>query len=327
MRILALTFGDLNCASTYYRLGQHLGRLKEDGIECTLLTSPSAPLPSPKKLSGYDVLLVQKRLFSCRTVNYLRRHAKRLVYDTDDATWQPQQRKHNWLTRWRTNRRLKAVVRAADLCVVANNYLGDHLRSLGGKTHLIPMSLNEKEWQEPTLGATATQVRIGWAGAPANLRYLEDLEPLLHEVLRLHSTAQIAIFCGERPSFKNGLPYSYLPWQKGGEQEAISTFHLGLLPLPTDAFSQGKSPIKALQYMAVGIPVVGTPAAGALEIGNSQNGVHFAHSDEQWLQLLGNLIENHEFRCSQGLAARQLFESNYTASRVYKKWIKLVTQS
>ena len=62
MRILALTFGDLNCASTYYRLGQHLDRLKEEGIECDLLTSPSAPLPSPGQLSGYDVILVQKRL-------------------------------------------------------------------------------------------------------------------------------------------------------------------------------------------------------------------------------------------------------------------------
>ena len=94
-----------------------------------------------------------------------------------------------------------------------------------------------------------------------------------------------------------------------------------------DAFSQGKSPIKALQYMAVGIPLVATPAAGALEIGKPQNGVHFAHFPEQWLQLLGELIVNPELRCSQGLAARQFFAANYAAGQVYQKWIKVVTQS
>jgi hypothetical protein len=320
MRILALTFGDLNCASTYYRLGQHLGRLKEDGIECDLLTSPSARLPSPEQLSGYDVLLVQKRLFSCRTVNYLRRHAKRLVYDTDDATWQPQRRKHNWLTRWRTNRRLKAVVRAADHCVVANNYLGDHLRSLGGQTHLIPMSLNEKEWPRPSPGTTVPLVRIGWSGAPANLCYLEALEPVLAQVMSEHPEVELAVFCGKQPAFSSPLPYLHLPWRPGGEPDAVKTFHIGLLPLPTDDFSQGKSPIKALQYMATGIPTVATPQAGSLEIGQGSGSMFFAEKPEEWSERLSELIQDSEMRGKMGTNARAAFEERFSSTQIYSHW-------
>jgi len=325
MRLLVLPFGDAACASTHYRVLQYLDMLKNDGIECDVLAP--GRMPPPKEIESYDAVLVQKKLFPAHQVRKLRSNAKRLLFDIDDATWNPHGRTHSWLTRWRTHRRLKTIVRAADLCLVANNYLGNHLQSLGARPCVVPMALNEKEWPEPNPRTTAEQIRIGWSGAPANLRYLEDLESILHKVLNRHRTASLAIFCGERPKFKSDLPYTHLPWQKGGEYEAVKTFNIGLLPLPMDAFSQGKSPIKALQYMAVGIPVVATPASGALEIGDSQSGIQFAYTHEQWLQLLVDLIKNHEHRSSHGVAARHAFVNGYTASRVYTKWVKLITQS
>jgi len=324
MKILVLPFGDAACASTHYRVIQYLEMLKADGIECDIAAPGS--MPAPAIIADYDAVLVQKKLFSTSQVRMLRSRAKRLVFDIDDATWHPHGRKHSWMTRWRTNRRLKTMVRAADLCVIANNYLGDHLRKLGGQTCLVPMSLNEKDWPEPASNTTDAPIKIGWSGAPANLRYLESLEPMLDKALNVHRTASLAIFCGDRPKFKSDLPYTYMPWQKGAERAAVSTFSIGLLPLPMDAFSQGKSPIKALQYMATGIPVVATPAAGALEIGDSHSGVHFASTHEQWLQLLGDLIENAQYRSSQGHAARNAFVNSYTASQVYAKWVKLVIQ-
>lgn len=63
MKILALTFGDMTCASSYYRIGQYIDRLRNDGIECDLVVGSSRNIPPGKLLIEYDVVLVQKNYF------------------------------------------------------------------------------------------------------------------------------------------------------------------------------------------------------------------------------------------------------------------------
>ena len=60
MKILALTFGNMTCASTYYRVGQYVDKLRKDGIECDLVVGSSRNIPPAKRLIEYDVVLVKK---------------------------------------------------------------------------------------------------------------------------------------------------------------------------------------------------------------------------------------------------------------------------
>lgn len=324
MKLLVLPFGDAACASTHYRVIQYLDLMKADGIECDI--SAPGTMPETAVIAAYDAVLVQKKLFPISQVRKLRACSKRLLFDIDDATWHPHGRKHSWWTRWRTNRRLKSIAQAADVCLVANGYIARHLSTLGANAQVVPMSLKSEDWPVPATN-TASRIRIGWAGAPSNLRYLEALEPMLAQMLREHPSVELAVFCGKEPDFSKTTPYVYMPWHQGGESEAVRSFHIGLLPLPLDDFSQGKSPIKALQYMAAGIPLIATPAAGALEIGDTNCGIHFASTHDQWLQQLGSLITNALYRNAQGEAARKAFVDSYTATQVYAKWRKWVSQS
>jgi hypothetical protein len=317
MKILVLPFGDATCASTHYRVIQYLGMLKADGIGCDIAAPGS--MPAPAMISGYDAVLVQKKLFSTSEVRTLRSHSKRLLFDIDDATWHPHGRKHSWWTRWRTNRRLQSIVRAADMSLVANQYIADHLSALGAKAQVLPMALKPEDWPPPTPN-TASRVRIGWSGAPVNLRYLEQLEPVLTQIMREHPSVELAVFCGKQPEFSATTPYIHLPWRQGGEAAAVKTFHIGLLPLPVDAFSQGKSPIKALQYMAAGIPTVATPQAGALELNRESGAIAFAKTPNEWHASLTSLItETHksEVMC---IHARAAFEAHYSTARTYPLW-------
>ncbi len=317
MKLLVLPFGDAACASTHYRVLQYLDMLKKDGIECEVL-APGV-MPPPSVIAESDTVLVQKKLFPAHQVRTLRKHAKRLLFDIDDATWHPHGRKHSWLTRWRTNRRLQSIVRAADLSLVANQYIGRHLDALGGKTQVLPMALKAEDW--PTSkGNQATRIRIGWSGAPVNLRYLEALEPVLAQVMGKHPEVELAVFCGKQPTFSNPLPFLHLPWRQGGEHEAVQTFHIGLLPLPTDDFSQGKSPIKALQYMAAGIPTIATPQAGSLEIGQGSDSMFFAENSQQWSERLCQLILDNELRGKMGTNARAAFEERFSSTQTYSRW-------
>src|SRR5688572_10080745 len=126
MRVLALTFGDATTASSQYRVYQYIPLLEQSGIR--LEAFPVATFTAWDTVAGYDTVLVQKRLLPPGRLRWLRHHTRRLIFDVDDAIWFPHGRRHHWLTRWRTERRLAAIARAADLCVVPNHVLGDYLR-------------------------------------------------------------------------------------------------------------------------------------------------------------------------------------------------------
>jgi len=61
----------------------------------------------------------------------------------------------------------------------------------------------------------------------------------------------------------------------------MQSLDIGLLPLNDDEYSRGKSPIKAIQYLACGIPVVGNIFGGASEILNAENSIA-VNSDQEW---------------------------------------------
>ncbi|MCF7787386.1 MAG: glycosyltransferase [Prosthecobacter sp.] len=317
MKLLVLPFGDAACASTHYRVIQYMEMLKADGIECDV--AAHGTMPAPAVIAGYDAVLVQKKLFSTRQVRTLRAHAKRLLFDIDDATWHPHGRKHSWWTRWRTNRRLQSIVRAADVSLVANHYIAHHLSALGANAQVLPMALKPEDWPPPVPNP-ASRIRIGWSGAPVNLRYLEILEPVLEQIMSEHPAAELAVFCGKQPNFSATTPYIYLPWRQGGESAAVETFHIGLLPLPVDSFSQGKSPIKALQYMAAGIPTVATPQAGSFELNRESGAIAFAKSPAEWHACLKSLITETQKREAMGLRARAAYEAHYSTTSTYPLW-------
>lgn len=317
MKLLVLPFGDAACASTHYRVLQYLDMLKKDGIDCEVLAP--GEMPAPAVIAESDTVLVQKKLFPAHQVRTLRKHAKRLLFDIDDATWHPHGRKHSWWTRWRTNRRLQSIVRAADVSLVANLYIAGHLNALGGKTQVLPMALKAEDWPRSE-STQAVRIRLGWSGAPVNLCYLEALEPVLAQVMGKHPEVELAVFCGKQPAFSTSLPYLHLPWRQGGEPDAVKTFHIGLLPLPTDAFSQGKSPIKALQYMAAGIPTIATPQAGSVEIGQGADCMFFAENPQQWSERLCQLTQDNELRGKMGTNARAAFEERFSSTQTYSRW-------
>ncbi len=308
-KILALTFGDRCQASSGFRVYQFAEPLRTAGIE--LDVEPVARFRDWTRARSYDVVLVQKRLLRTGRIRQLRRDARRLVYDVDDAIWEPHGRRHSWFTRWRTRRRLQRIVRLADQCIAANEVLAAHLRAEGGRVAVLPMALDERVWQRPPPRPPAATVRVGWAGHPVNLRYLEALEPALREVQRQSPEVEFVVFSGAPPGFRE-LRCRHLPFASGGEREAVLGFDIGLLPLPGGAFSEGKSPIKGLQYLACGIPCVASPLGATCEMFRSGETALFAEDHGGWIEGILKLVRDPVLRQRLGQQGRGEFEARHT---------------
>ena len=103
----------------------------------------------------------------------------------------------------------------------------------------------------------------------------------------------------------------------------VRSFEIGLLPLPqNDPFTDGKSPIKGIQYIASGVVVVATKTISAVNLLGNQNNdagfVNYAETISDWGKILSELIRNPHGLTEMGKTGRDFFKSSYDSGKTYK---------
>ena len=309
MRVLCLTFGDHTQGSTFYRIHQYIAPLSAQGIHLEPVLARQ--FERWQDVPNYDAVLLQKTLLPAGRLRKLRRLSRRLIYDVDDAIWHPHGKRHFFLTNLRKNLRLRTIVRAADLCTAANNVLAAHLRSFRTRVLTLLMALDEQKWKWRDPAPKPGKLCIGWSGHPVNFRYLQEIEPALLEIQRRFPDVELAVFSGDEPRFQS-LKFTHVPFVPGTEPEVLRTFDIGLLPLPDDLFSQGKSPIKGLQYLASGAAVVLSPVGAAAEMFPDGATGLFARNHDGWVTALQKLINDGKLRQELARQGRRTFEERFS---------------
>ena len=185
------------------------------------------------------------------------------------------------------------------------------------------MALDGDRWR-PKSSDPAAPLRIGWAGAPVNLPYLEAIEPALLKIQQANPQIEIRVFCGRQPGFKAGIKFTFCPFQPGQESSVVNSFDIGLLPLPDTDFADGKSPIKGLQYLATGIPSVVSPRGATREMFREGETALFARTQDEWFQALQTLVSNPEMRHQMGRQSRLHFDANYALQRTAGRFADLL---
>jgi glycosyltransferase involved in cell wall biosynthesis len=317
MRLFALTFGPPSTASTLYRLHQYEPLLRRHGVDFSWALAQD--FRDFSSLQKFDVVILQKRIVSSSVLRRIRTHSKRLLYDSDDRIWLGHHQQHGWLTRWRISSRMRSIAQKVDLCVAANRVIAADLEGYGGRVQVVPMSVPSDQW--PMRAASTDPLTIGWTGSPGSLPYLDPLWPALRRVQQKHPHVRIAIHCGKVPS-SQGVKVLHLPYVPGEESAVVRQFDIGLLPLSSDPFSLGKSPIKALQYMASGVAIVGSPVGAFSEMIEPGKSALLAATETEWEERLDALLGNPALRQQLQTEGRQRFEECFSQQRVFELWLQ-----
>ena len=82
------------------------------------------------------------------------------------------------------------------------------------------------------------------------------------------------------------------------------------MPLMDDEWSRGKCGLKILQYMAAGIPAVGSPVGVNKEIIQDGKNGFLASTEDEWYEKLLSLCEDPELRRRMGNAGRKTVKKN-----------------
>jgi glycosyltransferase involved in cell wall biosynthesis len=183
----------------------------------------------------------------------------------------------------------------------------------------ISSTLDEKRFIPVTAYEQKEIVTIGWTGTHSTIPYLETLQPALAAVSKVRKI-RLLVIANREYSMKD-VPTEFIPWREETEVRDIHRFDIGLYPVVANEWSLGKSSLKALTYMSIGIPFVATAYGVNYRI--MQHGIQgfLALSDDEWTESIITLIDDVDLRRKMGIAGRKTFEDLYSVKANFSKYL------
>jgi glycosyltransferase involved in cell wall biosynthesis len=234
------------------------------------------------------------------------------VFDFDDAVWVRYVSPANsYLSYLRFPGKTRAVCRLARHVIAGNPYLRDWALRYNPRVTVVPTTIDTEKYRPRTPRANGVPV-IGWTGSYSTEQYLALVKPVLERLRRRFAFRVVVV--GGSGFAAEGVEVEHRPWRAASETEDLADFDLGLMPLPDAAWEQGKCGLKALQYMALGVPAVVSPVGVNREIvRDGENGL-LADDADAWEQALARLLADAELRARLGAAGRRTVERDFSAA-------------
>lgn len=180
------------------------------------------------------------------------------------------------------------------------------------------------------LDTLRNEVRLIWVGTAVSLPYVKGI---------CHAIENFASGLGDKKKVSLTVvcnhPLEYNPtyfrlnnikWTRAVAIEEMKKAHFGIMPLSDKLFNRYKGGFKLIQYLSIGLPVVGS----AIGVNNEiiQPGFGFktrALECDQWLEALNQLPTTAREYAETSIKAFGQWAENYSYETNRRKWNELVT--
>ncbi len=249
-----------------------------------------------------------------------------VIYDFDDAIFLPAASPANQRFQW-----LKQPQKTGEICrlsthvIVGNSYLAGYARRWTPKVTVIPTTIDTDVYQPKGHVEIRGVPIIGWSGSLTTVEHLQTAAPVLQQLARRCQFRLRVI--GSQTVRIDGVEVEAGPWRAGTEVQDLTAFDVGIMPLPDDPWARGKCGLKALQYMALGIPTVASPVGVNEEIITDGVNGFLAGSPEEWIDKLSRLLEDAPLRARCAQEARRTVEQRYAAKIQVPRVIEVFEQA
>lgn len=238
-----------------------------------------------------------------------------IVYDIDDALFhiKPSQ--------------TISILTVAKVAVPGSHYNQKFCQSYCGKVVFLPtpVPLDKFKNQETLLEKSKDNfIRIGWVGSPSTAKYLDIIsEPFRKLVSRYPDRLRLVIVgLGPTAHFLPDMNCEHIeiiPWiEPDVVPEVVASFHIGIMPLHNTEWEKGKCGLKALEYMAAGIPVV---CSGVGEnnyiIRDGSNGF-IANTTAEWEDKIELLMNDPKLRLRLGQEGKKTIQERYSTKKCFE---------
>jgi glycosyltransferase involved in cell wall biosynthesis len=352
-RILFLTQGDRQTASSRFRVYQFLPTLEKAGFQTVVhpavLTEEHQEAFMKRSWKGqanrafrtftrrirdlhdlrdFDFVFVQKPILPAPLFNMELRMAKeaRMIFDFDDAVFARKPGGSRITHSWSQVSRISQICKRSFKVVVGNEMLADFVRQNAKVEPAVLPTVVDVDAYDTSARNVAKRAHkipvVGWVGSPSTQ---PELTHIMSALIDLHSrTPFVFRAIGGAPSaVPVRFPIEWKAWDLRSEIQDIAHLDYGLAPLQDSIWNRGKCGLKVLQYWAAGVPVVASPVGVYKEmIQDGVNGLLATHRNE-WSEKLLTLIKNSELRDKLVANGFKTVREKYDLKAVAPKFLEL----
>jgi len=244
---------------------------------------------------------------------------KKIIYDFDDAVFDSS----SYLSLLKGGYKCRFLIKHSHQIILSSPFLLDHCTKANrlSKVKYIPCSLDLRRF-ELKASEWPQKIVLGWTGTFSSKPYLDSIRDVFYEVNK-YLDIQIILITNFDYSLE-GLDYEVIKWQESSEIDDLHKIDIGLYPLIKTSWALGKGGLKALQYMAVGIPAVATDFGTVKDFISHQENGFLVDSTEQWVDAIKAIAENPNLRNNIIMNARRTVETNYSVSHNEKEYLTVL---
>lgn len=292
----------------WYRITMPLRELARHGHDVKLMIGSDVrakdaaewPLIVGQRVDKHDALPAWRRF----------RARSRLVYEIDDDVFSIEPT--NWqaygiYSRGDTLDAVAHCAETADLVTVTTEPLATVMRQYNDRVTVLPNHV--PGWLCDYERPPNERPVAGWGGGASHGADIGLVARPMREFLTRHPGWDGHLMGTDyRPTIKHDR-VGFTPWINVGEEpeafyKAIR-YDIGLAPLVPSVFSTSKSAIKALEYAALGIPVIASDVEPYREFVLHGTTGFLVKYDHEWLKYLDVLAADDGLRAEMGSKARE----------------------
>ena len=279
--------------------------------------------------NDYDIIFIFREAYLTGSVFFEKQFKKsraKLVFDFDDAIWHLDVSAGNKRFSFLKNPgKTGFVISLCDLVFAGNQYLADYAGKYNKQVVIVPTTIDTVEYS-PNPKIKSAKITIGWSGSITTIKHFEFALPVLERLKQKYGEMLQFKVIGDSSYRNKKLGIEGIGWKKDDEVKELSTFDIGIMPLPDDEWAKGKCGLKGLQYMALEIPTIMSPVGVNTEI--IQDGVNgfLATEIDEWMEKMSRLIENADLRASMGKEARKTVYDHYSVESQKNRYLNYFTE-
>ncbi len=327
MKVLALIEG-ANAVCCRYRIEAFRQAMAGQDMTLGIVRFDKGILPrigNLRRAKCADAVIVQRKLLPRWQTSLLRRWARRLIFDFDDAVFQRDSNSSKGPESRSRMAKFRAIVSKADAVIAGNDYLeqASSAYTEPGHVQLIPTCIDTQKYQPAIHQRTGSEARLVFIGQQTTLRLLDSAKEHLSAIAQRFPGMEFRQICDRAADFP-GLSVVLRPWSIEKEAAELTECDIGIAWMPDDSWSLGKCGLKVLQYMAAGLPVVANPVGIHREmVIHGETGL-IASTPHEWAEAVARLVADPQLRNKLGAAGRYLAEKRYSVSMWAPKFINVV---
>jgi glycosyltransferase involved in cell wall biosynthesis len=303
-----------NSACAYYRVTLPLDAMRDlGGWEIATACgwddrSLDWPLIVGQRIARPEALPLWRKLYPGR----------RLVYETDDDFWSIDDENYRALAEHTPSLLdgAREAVRMSHLATVSTQPLADVVSKVGTRTVVLENHIDGRllDVERPR----RDKVVIGWAGGDSHIK---DMRSFAGQFRRFMSRRDDVELHNIGTDYRGLLKVEgrHTGWQGIWDYYRSIDFDIGLAPLAHLTFNNSKSHIKALEYAALGIPVIASDELPYRDFVRHGETGFLVKRDHEWTQYLRALVEDVDLRERMSRRAKEA-AAEWTIQRGWVRW-------